>query len=615
MLIRFPFSFFFYFRGLYSIEKLKRKVLANLSHSRRYIKNRLGIPNTVLLLSLFTGIFGATIAIIIKNLLHFTTNLLSTAFPHAQMNYLYLAFPLVGIILTMLYVTRMVKDDLSHGVSIALKSMCRSGGKLRRHNIYSSMIASSITVGFGGSVGLEAPIVLTGSAAGSNLAQFFNLSPKNTRLLLACGSTAAMAAIFKAPIAGIVFAIEVLMLDLTAVAILPLLISAATGTVLSILFLGENVMFHATTTSSFLVNNTLFYVILGILAGLLSVFFMRVLRKVETRFKKIKNKWIKAIAGGLVLGGLIFVFPVFYGEGYENINHLLSGDLHALFNNSPLYVFLNHKLFLYVFLIAVILLKVVASALTTASGGVGGVFAPTLFVGAFLGFFLAEIFNHFFGLNLPVANFVLAGMAGLMSGVMHAPLTGIFLIAELSTGYSLLIPLMVTSSLAYITCKKFEKHSVYTKSLADQGDLLTHNKDKFAMQKINWQSLVDRNISTISINATLREYTDIIAKSRRNIFVVIDDHGLFAGLLVMDEHREMLFKPELYDTVCVKDLMIRPHTLIYETDKGETVIRKFKETNNFNLPVITTDKHYIGFLSKAKILSAYKEFIAEESED
>ncbi|MDL2297273.1 chloride channel protein [Bacteroidales bacterium OttesenSCG-928-B11] len=594
---------------------MKKKILAGFAKLRRYVKNHLGISGTVLLLSFFTGVFGATIAIIIKNLLYFTTNILSTAFPHAQMNYLYLAFPLVGIILTMLYVTRVVKDDLSHGVSIALKSMCRDGGKLRRHNIYSSMIASSITVGFGGSVGLEAPIVLTGSAAGSNLAQFFNLSSKNTRLLLACGSAAAMAAIFKAPIAGIVFSIEVLMLDLTAAAILPLLISAATGTVLSILFLGENVMFHETLTTTFVVGNTPYYIILGILAGLLAVFFMRTLRKIEGRFKKIGNKWAKAIIGGLVLGGLIFVFPVFYGEGYENINHILNGDIYALFNNSPLYSFLNHKIFLYIFILAVILLKVVASALTTASGGVGGVFAPTLFVGAFLGFFIAGIFNYFFNLGLPTANFVLAGMAGVMSGVMHAPLTGIFLIAELSTGYSLLIPLMFTSSLAYITCKRFEKHSVYTKSLADVGDLITHNKDKFAMQKLNWRKLIDKNISTISINATLREYTDAIAKSKRNIFVVLDEQNLFAGLLDMDNHRDILFKPDLYDSVLVKDLMIQPEAVGYDTDTGADIIEKFKKTNYFNLPVITTGRKYIGFLSKAKMLSDYKEFIAEESED
>lgn len=568
------------------------------------------------MLSLFTGIFGATVAIIIKNLLYFTTNILSTAFPEAEFNYLYLAFPFVGIVLTMLYVTRVVKDNLSHGVSIVLRSMCKTGGKLRSHNMYSSMIASSITVGFGGSVGLEAPIVLTGSAVGSNLAQFFNLSPKYTRLLLACGSTAAMAAIFKAPIAGIVFAIEVLMLDLTAFAVLPLLISAATGTVLSILFLGENVMFNVPLTGSFLLKNIPYYILLGILAGLVSVYFVRVLRFIEGKFKKIENKWLKAAVGGLLLGGLIFVFPVFYGEGYESINILLNEGSHELLKNSPLYSLFDYKLIFFLFLIAIVFLKVVAAALTTASGGVGGVFAPCLFVGAFLGFFIAEIFNTYLGYEfLPVVNFTLAGMAGVMTGVMHAPLTGIFLIAELSTGYNLLIPLMITSSIAYICVRQFEKHSVYTKSLADAGDLITHNKDKFALKEIDWRRLIDQNISTINVNASLREYTQCIAGSKRNLFVVLDDNGLFAGLLVMDSHRDIIFNTELYDTVKVKDLMIHPEVFIYDTDSGETVIRKFKETNNFNMPVITNDHHYIGFLSKAKMLTAYKDFIAEESED
>lgn len=594
---------------------LKRKLIIYLSKARRYIKEHLGISNTILLLSFFTGIFGATVAIIIKNLLHFTTSILTRAFPGAEVNYLYLAFPFIGIVLTMLFVTRIVRDDLSHGVSIALKSMYRSHGKLRSHNIYTSMIASSITVGFGGSVGLEAPIVLTGSAVGSNLAQFFNLPPKHTRLLLACGSTAAMAAIFKAPIAGIVFAIEVLMLDLTAVAILPLLISAATGTVLSLLFLGENVMFNVPYISYFHLGNIPYYILLAILAGFVSVYFLRILRYIEKRFKKIGNKWKKAVIGGALLGGLIFLFPVFYGEGYESLNVLINGGAMKLFEDSPLYNLFDYRIFFFLFIIFVILLKVVAAAFTTAAGGVGGVFAPTLFVGAFLGFFVAEVLNHFFGIGLPTVNFILAGMAGVMTGVMFAPLTGIFLIAELSTGYNLLIPLMITSSISYLVASRFEKHSVYTKPLADQGELKTHNKDKFAMQEIDWKRLVDKNISTISINATLRQYTNSISESKRNLFVVLDTDGLFAGLLVMDEHRDVIFRQELYDLVHVKDLMMQPEVYIYDTDSGEEIIRKFNETNNFNLPVITRDRHYIGFLSRAKILSAYKDFIAEESED
>jgi len=591
------------------------KIFHYLIQSRNLLKNQFGISNTVLLLSLFTGIFGATAAIIIKNLLHFTTKLLANAFPDAQLNYLYLAFPFIGIVLTMIFVVRIVKDDLKHGVSIVLHSMSGSGGKLKLHHCYSSMMASSVTVGFGGSVGLEAPIVLTGSAIGSNLASFFELSPKNTRLLLACGSTAAMAAIFKAPIAGIVFAIEVLMLDLTAAAILPLLISAATGTVLSILFLGKGVMFNVPNTISFSIYDIPYYLILGAICGLLSVYFMRSLRLVENSFKKIKNRWTKAITGGLLLGGLILIFPVFYGEGYEFINELVNNNSISLFKNSPFYGFLDNRLFFFGFFVFVILFKVFAMALTTAAGGVGGVFAPSLFVGAFLGFLIAELFSYCFGIHLPIINFVLAGMAGLMTGVMFAPLTGIFLIAELSTGYNLLIPLMITSSISYIVTSRFEKHSVYTKPLADKGELKTHNKDLFAMQAIDWKSLIDDNISTIPITANLREYTQCIAKSKRNLFVVLDENQLFAGLLIMDEHRDILFKPELYDTITVKELMIEPELFVYETDSSKDIIRKFKTPMKFNMPVITSDRHYIGFLSKAKVLAAYKEFVEEESED
>lgn len=579
------------------------------------LEQSLGMQNTVLLLSFFTGIFGGTVAIILKNLLHFTTELLNKAFPDAQVNYLFLAFPLIGITLTILFVTRMVKDNLSHGVSIALRSMCNNGGKLKKHNMYSSMIASTITVAFGGSVGLEAPIVLTGAATGSNLAQLFKLSAKNTRLLLACGVTAAIAAIFKAPMAGMVFAMEVLMLDLTATAILPLLISAATGTVLSILFLGDNVMFNIYHTADFKIINTPIYMGLGILAGWVSVFFLRSLRMIERNFLKLKYKWRKAILGGLFLGSMIFIFPMLYGEGYESINKLLHGDGSNILNHFPLVELLDYKFLFWVFLAILIPIKVFAAGFTTAAGGIGGMFAPSFFVGAFLGFLISQGLNTLFGWHLPVANFVLAGMAGVMTGIMHAPLTSIFLIAEISTGYTLLIPLMFTSSLAYLTVKKFEPYSTYTKPLADTGDLITHNKDKFAMQNIDWKTLIDENISTISIYAKLRDYTYLIARSKRNLFVVLDNQQKFAGLLVMDEHRDILFRPELYDLVQVKDLMIEPVDFIYDTDTGEDIIRKFHETNNFNMPVITKERQYIGFLSKAKVLTAYKEFIAEESDD
>lgn len=566
----------------------------------------------MLLLSFFTGIFGATVAIIVKNLLHLTASITTAA----SAPYIYLVFPTIGIILTVLYLKFFVKDNISHGVSIALDAIGNSNGRLRSHNMYSSIISSTLTVGFGGSVGMEAPMVLTGSAFGSNLARLFRLSPKQTILLLGCGSTAAMAAIFKAPIASIVFAIEVLMLDLTAAAVVPLLISAATGTIMSMLFLGKNVMLTNAPVTPFQLENVWIYLVLGIAAGLVSVYFLRTSRFTEGLFSKIKKRHWKLLIGSISLGLLILIFPVFYGEGYENIAELMRGNVLELFQRSPLFrVVEMHHYILVLFVAGIVFLKVFATAITNAAGGIGGVFAPSLFVGAFLGYLVAEVLNHYCGLSLPITNCILAGMAGLMAGVMHAPLTGIFLIAELTGGYGLLIPLMITSPIAFLTSRIFEKHSVYTRALAERGRLKTHNKDKFAVHQIDFLNMLDTNIRTVSLNASLRQYVDIIADCKRNIFVVLDDERKFVGLLLMDEHRDVIFKPELYDTYTVRDLLYIPDVVVLDTDSAETMVAKFQQTQNFNLPVITKDRRYLGFLSRAKVLDVYKDVIAEESDD
>jgi CIC family chloride channel protein len=594
------------------MKKTTRYFISTFSKLRRYCKQKLGISNTILLLSFFTGVFGATAAIIIKNLLHLSSSFLANAFPDAEHNYLYLAFPMLGIIITIIFVTRVAKDDLSHGVSKVLSAISKDNGKLKSHNMYSSMVASSITVGFGGSVGLEAPMVLTGSAIGSNLARYFNMSPKNTVLLLACGCTAAFAAVFKAPIAALVFAIELLMIDFTAATVLPLMIAAATGIVLSILFMGHNVMFHV-STEAFNIKFVPFYLFLGIFTAGVSLYFIRTLRAIESWFSKIKRKYLRGIIGGLLLGGLIFLFPMFYGEGYISINDILSSSSpELLFKNSPLLTFASLPLLFLGLILAIILLKVIATAVTTASGGVGGTFAPALFIGGFCGFFVAHSVNLLFGIQLPYLHFVLAGMAGIMSGVMLTPLTAIFLTAELSSGYSILIPLMITSSISYLIVSPIEKYSLYGKKLAEKGELRTHNKDYYAMRKVDWRTLIDNDIATIPVRSTLREYTHIIAKSARNLFVVIDEQKKFAGLLVMDFHRETIFAQSKYDTLFVEDLMIEPEEFVYENDSTKTVIEKFKRTGNFNLPIIAADRTYLGFLSRAKVLTAYQDFIAEE---
>ena len=593
----------------------KRRFLRNLVKVRRFFTRHFSTRTTVIILSVLIGILGAAAAVIIKNLVHLTTQALGRAFPNAQVNYLYLILPIFGILLTLLFVRRVVRDNIGHGVSIVLKAICKSDGKLRFHNVYSSMVSSAITVGFGGSVGLEAPIVLTGSAIGSNVAQFFRLNAKQTTLLLACGSAAAMAAIFKAPIAAIVFTFEVLMLDLTGSAILPLLLSAATGTVMSLLFLGNDVMFHISSTQAFHLSNIPFYIILGLLTGLISVYFLRVSRWIEKQIKRIKKVYVRAIVGGVMLSGLIYLFPVFYGEGYDNINMLINGNYQNLFAGSPLNAWCSSQLIFLLGLIGIILMKVFATTFATSAGGIGGVFAPTLFIGAFTGFFVAGVANNLFGFHLPYVNFILAGMAGVMTGVMQAPMTAMFLIAELSTGYTLLIPLMITAACSYLCVNPFEKYSVYTRPLAEKGNLKTHNKDKFALRKLDWHNIIDHNISTVPAHSNLRAYTQCIANCKRNLFVVTDDNNHFAGLLVMDDHRDIIFRQELYDLVHVEDLMIEPEEFIYDDDTASTVLEKFNRTGNFNMPVIDHERTYLGFLSKARFLAKYQHFIAAESDD
>lgn len=592
-----------------------RRLLYTVAKTRRFIRKHLTDKALVLVLSVVIGVLGATAAIIIKNLLHFTTRILTQAFPVADVNYLYLIFPPIGILLTILFVRHVVKDNISHGVSIVLKSICKNDGMLRFHNVYSSMVSSAITVGFGGSVGLEAPIVLTGSAIGSNMARCFHLNTKQTTLLLACGSTAAMAAIFKAPIAALVFTFEVLMLDLTGSAILPLLLSAATGTVMSLLFLGRDVMFVIDSTQAFSVVNIPFYIVIGVMTGLISVYFLRTSRWIEKQMRKIKRVYLRALIGSLMLCSLIFLFPAFFGEGYDNINSLINGNWMQVFNNSPLLNFMDKTWVFLLAIVAIILLKVFATTFTTTSGGIGGVFAPTLFIGAFTGFLVAHVANVYLHISVPYTNFILAGMAGVMTGVMQAPLTAMFLIAESSTGYTLLIPLMITAACSFLCVSPFEKYSIYTQPLAEKDNLKTHNKDKFALRKLPWHQAIDNNILTIPIHSTLRTYTEVIARCKRNLFVVTDENNLFSGLLVMDDHRDIIFKQDLYDKIHVEDLMIEPDEFIYEDDTAAIVLEKLKRTGNFNMPVITRDRKYVGFLSKAKFLSQYQLFIAANSDD
>lgn len=553
-------------------------------------------------------------AIILKNTAFYTHYFFTSGFQIDSQNYLYLAYPGIGILLTVLFVKYFVKDKINHGVSRVLYAISKNGGKIKAHNTYSSMIASTLTVAFGGSVGLEAPIVFTGSSIGSALGQLFRLNYKTIILLIGCGAAGGIAGIFKAPIAGIVFVIEVLMLDLTIANLIPLMISAITASSLSYFLMGKGVLFSFDVTTPFYLKNIPFYIILGGFSGLVSLYFTKVSMKIEELYKKINNKYTKVLIGGSILGVLIFIFPSLYGEGYDVLKMMLHGKGDELVQTSFLY-FVKDDLWMFLgALLAIMFFKVVAMAVTNGSGGIGGIFAPSLFMGGITGFFVARLLNTTGLAHVSEINFALVGMAGIMSGVMHSPLTAIFLIAEITGGYQLFPPLIITAVISYLTIFHWEPHSIYTKRLAERGELITHDKDKALLTLMKIDKLIETNFHTIQPDATLRKLVEIISKSSRNVFPVVDNDNNFIGVVVMDDIRHIMFDTELYDNTFVSDLKIIPTHIVEFGDSMEVIVQKFNESGNYNLPVLNEGK-YIGFVSRANIFSAYRKLLKHFSDD
>ncbi|MDP2423351.1 MAG: chloride channel protein, partial [Bacteroidales bacterium] len=501
----------------------------------QWTNKHLSERQSLILQSFVVGLLSGLAAVILKNLVHYTHELLTNHFTISRSNLLLLAYPFIGMILTVLFVKYIIKEDIGHGVSKILYAISRGRGRLKRHNTWSSMVASTLTVSFGGSVGLEAPIVLTGSSIGSNIGRYFGLNRRSMVLLIGCGAAGAVAGIFKAPIAGVVFALEILMLDLTMASLIPLLIAAVTAAVLDHFFMGENVLFYYSLTEPFLLKNIPWYLVLGAFTGMVSVYFTRANQKIEAWFGTIDNPYKKLIYGGLALGGLIYLFPPLFGEGYMALKSILTGNGADLTNNSFFYA-IRHDYWLFPgFLILILILKVVAMATTTGSGGIGGIFAPSLFMGGVSGFFVARMLNKLSFIDVPESNFTLAGMAGVMAGVMHAPLTAIFLIAEITSGYELFIPLIITATMSYITIMYFEPHSIYTKRLARRGELITHDKDKSALSMLKVDKLIETNFLTIELNATLGDLVKVIEQSERNVFPVIDRNDIFCGVVFLND--------------------------------------------------------------------------------
>jgi CIC family chloride channel protein len=567
----------------------------------------------LLILSLVVGLLSGFAAIILKNLIQLLGRFLTQNVTSYSENYQYLAYPGIGILITVLYVRFFVKDNIGHGITKVLESIANKKGILRAHNMFTSIISSTITIGFGGSVGAEAPVVLTGSSIGSNIARSFNLSYRTMTVLIGCGAAGAIAGIFKAPLAGMLFAIEVLMLDMTMASLLPLMISASTSASLAYFLMGSAHHFEFQIDKQFNVANIPWYIVLGVFCGLFSFLFTRGNLYIEGRFRKISSPYLKVLIGGTMLGVFIFLFPSLWGEGYLSIDQILTDLGPNILNNSLFVGFKDDKFVLIAMILIIMFVKIVATATTTGAGGSGGIFAPTLFLGGLAGFFVSSILN-LDGNLVPARNFALAGMAGMMAGVMHSPMTAIFLIAEITGGFGLLIPLMITAATAYLTITPLEPHSIYHIRLAQRGELITHNKDKAVLTLLKLKSVIETDLLSVQVESTLGELVQIISKSKRNIFPVIDQEKNFCGVVLLDDIREIMFDKDAYNTSMVKTLMIMPPAIIDVDEKMDSVMKKFNESGAWNLPVVRNRK-YVGFISKSTIFNAYRTELVNTSEE
>ncbi|MFC2521079.1 MAG: chloride channel protein [Tannerella sp.] len=574
----------------------------------RHIRER----NFILIISFLVGIGAATASLLLKFLIHTIQQLLWANIREGA-NYWLLLYPIIGILLAGVFVYYVVRDDISHGVTKILYAISQRKSRIKPHNMWSSLVASSLTIGFGGSVGAEAPIVLTGAAIGSNLGRLFRMEQKTLMLLVGCGAAGAVAGIFKAPIAGLVFVIEVLMLDLTMTSVLPLLISSVTAATMSYVFSGTEAMFQFSQTEEFVMERIPYVLLLGIFCGLVSLYFTRAMLRVEGIYASLSHRWQRFILGAAMLSILIFLFPPLYGEGYDTIETLLNGDFIHLMDQSPFLGMENGYWGIVIFLGLILLTKVFASAATNGGGGCGGVFAPSLYIGCIAGFFFSHVLN-FFGLpvDLPEKNFALMGMAGTMSAVMHAPLTGVFLIAELTGGYNLFLPLMITSIGSYVTIRAFEPHSLYTMRLAQKGELLTHHKDKAVLTLMNVGSVIETDFIAVRPDMSLGDVVkEAIAKSSRSMFPVVNTEGVLLGIVLVDNIRNIMFRPELYERFRVSRFMVSPPARIVNDMPMEKIMHIFDDTKAWNLPVVDTEGTYIGFVSKSKIFNAYREVLVD----
>lgn len=562
--------------------------------------------NFVLLLGGFIGFLSGVAAVILKETVHFIQQSLTGFFHYGLANILYITYPLLGILLTVLLAKYILKEKLGHGITDILYTISKKSSIIERSKMFSRLLTSALTVGFGGSVGLEAPIVVTGSAIGSNTGQLMHLNYKKRTVLIGCGAAGAVAAIFNSPIAGVIFAVEVILTDVTIASFIPLLIASVSGQLVSLVLLGEDVLFTFKLEEPFRAADTPYFLLLGAVCGLVAFYFNRVMYFVEDKIARVPSGVARATVGGIGLGLIIFVFPPIYGEGYDSIIAMLSGQDDTLLSRSLFFNAVEDPYFLIAFFVVVLLIKPVASALTIGAGGSGGVFAPSLFMGAVTGF----VFSRFINIiqvagEVSVANFTLVAMCGLMSGVMHAPLTAIFLIAEITGGYTLFVPLMLVSAIAYSVSSYFQRYSFYTKNLIERGDFIPYDKDKQVLRLISLEKIVETDLLEIRPTATVEEMTELVQMSNRNIFPVVDGRGILQGIITLDDIREIMFDVEKRRQIIIETIMRQPPAEVHLDEDMESVMNKFQQTGAWNLPVIYGGR-YAGFVSKSRIFNAYR---------
>ncbi len=586
--------------------RLLQKAVINL--------HKLPKNQVMIILSIVIGFVGGLIAVVMKNIVYYIRELLTSGFSISYSNYLYVLYPAIGIFATVLFVKFVLRRPVRDGIPNVLFAISKEHGIVKKHNMFSSVISSALTVGFGGSVGLEGPTVVTGAAWGSTIAKALRLNYKQTVTILGFAAAAAMSAIFKAPIAAIVFALEVILFDMTMTALVPLLIASITAALTSYMFLGQDILYPFTVDHDFELGQTPYYIGLGIFTSLISVYFIKAYVASGKIFDKIGNWFVRFLVGAGALGGLIFLLPSLYGEGFEAINESLSGNLEFIFDNSIFYKYSDNVPIALLLLFAIIMFKVVATSLTFRAGGVGGIFAPTLFIGTMAGLFFASLMNYLGFVQLPVANFALVGMAGLLAGVVHAPLTAIFLIAEITGGYDMFLPIMLVATISYSVAKLIVPKSIYTIQLKNRGEVMTHHRDRALLTMMNINNLIERNFATIDHEATLGELIKVIANSTRNIYPVIDDENNFYGIIFLDQIRNIMFQPDKYDTTAVHSLMFMPSNIVHHDDDMETVAGKFQHSGKYNL-VVLKDGKYEGFVSRANVFSHYREILKDMSED